>query len=49
MPEGEALDAIIPASRCKAGEREAFEKAAAREGVTLTQWVRLTLKRAVEK
>ena len=49
MAEGAALDAIIPASRCKAGERAAFEKAAEREGVTLTQWVRLTLNRAVEK
>jgi predicted HicB family RNase H-like nuclease len=47
-PEGETLDAIIPATRCKSGEREAFEKAAKREGLTLTQWVRQTLKKAVE-
>lgn len=48
-PEGETLDAVIPASRCKSSEREAFESAAKKEGVTLTQWVRLTLKKAVEK
>jgi hypothetical protein len=48
-PEGETLDAVIPASRCKSSEREAFERAAEKEGVTLTQWVRLVLKRAVEK
>jgi uncharacterized protein (DUF1778 family) len=48
-PEGEALDSVIPSARCKSDERKAFEKAAKREGVTLTQWVRLTLKNAVEK
>jgi hypothetical protein len=48
-PEGETLDAVIPAARCKSSEREAFEKASEKEGVTLTQWVRLVLNRAVEK
>lgn len=48
-PEGETLDAVIPAARCKASERQAFERAAEKEGVTLTQWVRLVLKREVEK
>ena len=48
-PEGETLDAIIPATRCKADERAAFEKAAQKKGLTLSQWVRQTLKRAVEK
>lgn len=48
-PEGETLDAVIPAARCKLSEREAFERAAEEEGITLTQWVRLVLKRAVEK
>jgi uncharacterized protein (DUF1778 family) len=48
-PEGEALDAVIPSARCKKDERKAFERAAKQEGLTLTQWVRLTLNRAVEK
>ena len=49
MPEGEALDAFIPATRCKSSEREAFEEAAEDEGLTLSEWVRQTLKKAVEK
>jgi antitoxin component of RelBE/YafQ-DinJ toxin-antitoxin module len=49
MAEGEALDAVIPSARCKKDERKAFEKAAKKGGLTLTQWVRLTLKQAVEK
>ncbi|MBA3713059.1 MAG: hypothetical protein H0W76_11510 [Pyrinomonadaceae bacterium] len=48
-PEGESLDAIIPATRCKSKERTAFEKAAKKEGLALTQWVRQTLKQAIEK
>jgi len=48
-PEGETLDAIIPATRCKADERAAFERAAKKEGLALTQWVRQTLKKVVEK
>jgi hypothetical protein len=49
MAEGETLDAVIPSARCKSDERKAFEKAAKKEGLALTQWVRLTLNRAVEK
>lgn len=49
MAEGETLDAVIPASRCKASEREAFERAARRAGLTLTQWVRETLIQAIKK
>jgi uncharacterized protein (DUF1778 family) len=49
MAEGEALDAVIPSARCKSDERKAFEKAAKKEGLTLTQWVRFTLNKAVEK
>jgi len=49
MAEGEALDAVIPSARCKSDERKAFEKAAKKGGLTLTQWVRFTLKQAVEK
>ena len=46
-PEDEVLDAIIPATRCKSDERVLFEKAAKREGLKLTQWIRQTLKDAV--
>ena len=49
MPEGEALDSIIPATRCKADEREAFERAAKKEGLTLSEWIRQTLNKAVNK
>ncbi|HEY6188673.1 MAG TPA: hypothetical protein VIW80_13535 [Pyrinomonadaceae bacterium] len=48
-PEGEALDATIPGIRCKSGEREAFEKAAKKEGLALSEWIRQTLKQAIEK
>jgi hypothetical protein len=48
-PEGEALDAVIPATRCKSNEREIFEKAAKEKGLALTQWVRQTLNEAVQK
>jgi predicted HicB family RNase H-like nuclease len=48
-PEGETLDATIPATRCKSSEREAFEKAAKGKGLTLTQWVRQTLKESIKK
>jgi uncharacterized protein (DUF1778 family) len=48
-PVGEALDSIIPATRCKEDERAAFERAAKKEGLTLSQWVRQTLKQAIEK
>jgi hypothetical protein len=47
--EGETLDAIIPATRCKADERTAFERAAKREGLALSEWIRQTLKEATEK
>jgi antitoxin component of RelBE/YafQ-DinJ toxin-antitoxin module len=49
MAEGEGLDAVIPSARCKSDERKAFERAAKKAGLTLTQWVRLTLNQAVEK
>ena len=48
-PEGEALDAIIPATRCKADERAAYDRAAKKEGLTLSEFVRQTLNSAVEK
>ena len=48
-PEGETLDALIPATRCKTDEREAFERAAKKEGLTLSVWVRQTLNKAVKK
>jgi hypothetical protein len=47
-PEGETLDALIPATRCKSDEREAFERAAKKEGLALSVWVRQTLKQAIE-
>jgi hypothetical protein len=48
LPKGEGLDSIIPASRCKSDERELYEKAAKKEGLTLTQWVRKTLNQAIK-
>ena len=48
-PEGEALDAKLPPARCKSSERAAYEAAAGREGLTLSEWVRAALNRAVEK
>lgn len=47
--KGETLDAIIPATRCKTDERTGFERAAKKEGLTLSEWVRQTLNQAVEK
>jgi predicted HicB family RNase H-like nuclease len=47
--KGETLDAIIPATRCKASERAAFERAAKKEGLALSEWIRQTLKEATEK
>jgi hypothetical protein len=49
LPKGEALDSIIPATRCKSDERAAFERHAQQKGLTLTQWVRQTLKEAIEQ
>ena len=49
MPEGEALDSIIPATRCKSDERVAFERAAKKAGLTLSEWVRQTLNKAVQR
>lgn len=49
LPKGESLDSVIPATRCKTGEREAFERAAKRQGLKLGEWVRQTLNKAVEK
>jgi hypothetical protein len=48
-PKGETLDAIIPATRCKADERAAFERAAKKEGLALSEWIRQTLNKATEK
>lgn len=47
MQKGEALDAIIPATRCKSDERAMFESAAKKEGLTLSEWIRQTLKTAI--
>lgn len=49
MPKGEALDGVIPATRCKASERKAYDAAAKKEGLTLSEFVRQTLNKAVEK
>ena len=49
LPKGEALDGIVPATRCKLSERAAFDRAAKKEGLTLSEWIRQTLKQAVEK
>lgn len=49
MPEGEALDSYLPKIRCKSDERQSYEEAAAREGLSLSEWVRQTLNRAVKK
>jgi predicted HicB family RNase H-like nuclease len=49
MPEGESQDTVIPATRCKSDEREAFERAAKKAGLTLSEWVRQTLNKAVNK
>jgi hypothetical protein len=48
-PEGETLDAIIPMTRCKASEREAYNAAAKRAGLTLSEWLRQTLNKAAGK
>jgi predicted HicB family RNase H-like nuclease len=48
LPKGEALGKPTPI-RFQDDERAAFEKAAKKEGLTLSEWVRQTLKRAVEK
>jgi len=49
MPEGETQAAFIPATRCKLNEREAFEQAAKKDGLKLGEWIRQTLKKALEK
>lgn len=48
LPKGEARGKITPI-RFQNDERAAFEKAAKREGLTLSEWIRQTLKQAVEK
>ena len=45
LPPGEALEAVVPL-RCRKVELAAFKAAAAREGVSLTSWVRARLRRA---
>jgi predicted HicB family RNase H-like nuclease len=47
--EGEGLDSIIPATRCKASERAAFEIAAKKEGLALSEWIRQTLNKGIKK
>ena len=46
-PESEKLKALPV--RCKDSERKAYEKAAARAGVTLAEWIRATLNEAAVK
>ena len=45
LPPGEALEAVLPL-RCRTVELAAFKAAAARDGVSLTGWVRAKLRRA---
>lgn len=46
LPPKEALSAVLPI-RCRGGEKRAFEAAAKRQGLSLSAWIRDTLKRAV--
>jgi hypothetical protein len=48
LPKGEALDSIIPATRCRADERALYEKAAKSQHLTLSEWIRKTLNEAVK-
>jgi hypothetical protein len=48
LPKGKALGKPTPI-RFPDEERKMFEKAAKKEGLTLSEWIRQTLKRATEK
>jgi predicted HicB family RNase H-like nuclease len=48
LPKGEALGKPTPI-RFQTDERAAFERAAKKEGLTLSEWVRQTLNKAVGK
>lgn len=48
MPKGQALSKPTPI-RFQDDERAAFERAAKKEGLTLSEWIRQTLNTAVEK
>lgn len=48
LPKGEALEKVIQ-SRVQPSEFKSFEKAAKAEGLKLSEWVRKTLKEAVQK
>jgi predicted HicB family RNase H-like nuclease len=48
LPKGKALGKPTPI-RFPDDERKTFEKAAKQQGLTLSEWVRQTLKQAVEK
>lgn len=47
LPKGSALGKIVPV-RFAESERAAFEKLAKKEGLTLSEWIRQTLKTATE-
>jgi hypothetical protein len=46
LPKGEAKDVITPI-RFKQDERDKFDRAAIKAGLTLSEWVRQTLRQAV--
>jgi len=46
LPKGKARDAIV-ALRLQPEERAAFEKAAKKKGLSLSDWIRETLKSAL--
>jgi hypothetical protein len=48
LPKGQALGKPTPI-RFQDDERAMFEKAAKREGLTLSEWVRQTLKNAIKQ
>ena len=48
LPKGKALGKPTPI-RFPDNERALFEKAAKKQGLTLSEWIRQTLKQAVEK
>lgn len=48
LPKGKVKGVITPI-RLQPHEREQFEKAAKRAGVTLSEWMRETLKNAVKE
>ncbi|MCA1624998.1 MAG: ribbon-helix-helix domain-containing protein [Acidobacteria bacterium] len=48
LPKGQALGKPTPI-RFQDDERAAFERAAKKEGLTLSEWIRQTLKEATQK